>query len=88
MAKALKIEDIRAKSDDQVQALIVDHAKELFNLRFQKANGSVENLSRARVVRRETARLKTILNERKNGLNVAAKPKAAKAKSPKKKAGE
>lgn len=92
MAKALKIEDVRAKSDDELKGLINDHAKELFNLRFQKANGSAENVSRARIIRRETARIKTILAERKSGKApvakaATAKPKAAK-KTATKKAGE
>jgi large subunit ribosomal protein L29 len=95
-AKALKLEDIRAKSDDELSAVLGDHAKELFNLRFQKANGTLENAARSRIVRREVARVKTVMTERRNGVTIkaraaakAAKPKAApKAKAAKKKAGE
>lgn len=56
--------DIRAKSPDELKALLVDLRKEQFNLRFQRATGQQENTSRVRTVRREIARVKTILAER------------------------
>jgi large subunit ribosomal protein L29 len=56
--------DIRAKSPDELKALLVDLRKEQFNLRFQRATGQQENTSRVRVVRRDIARVKTILAER------------------------
>ena len=53
--------DIRAKTPDELQGLLLDLRKEQFNLRFQRATGQQENTSRVRVVRREIARVKTIL---------------------------
>ena len=56
--------DIRVKSPDERKALLVDLRKEQFNLRFQRATGQQENTSRVRAVRRDIARVKTILAER------------------------
>ncbi|MDE2239587.1 50S ribosomal protein L29 [Acidocella sp.] len=56
--------DIRVKSPDELKALLVDLRKEQFNLRFQRATGQQENTSRVRAVRRDIARVKTILAER------------------------
>ncbi len=56
--------DIRAKSPDELKALLVDLRKEQFNLRFQRATGQQENTSRVRTVRRDIARVKTVLAER------------------------
>ena len=55
--------DIRAKSPDELNGLLLDLRKEQFNLRFQRATGQQENTSRVRVVRRDIARIKTILAE-------------------------
>ena len=56
--------DIRVKTPDELKTLLVDLRKEQFNLRFQRATGQQENTSRVRVVRRDIARVKTILAER------------------------
>ena len=55
--------DIRAKTSDELNGLLLDLHKEQFNLRFQRATGQQENTSRVRVVRRDIARIKTILAE-------------------------
>lgn len=47
------------KSFDELQQIVLDYKKELFNLRFQRAAGQLENTSRFRIVRREVARIKT-----------------------------
>jgi large subunit ribosomal protein L29 len=60
----VKVTDIRAKSDDELQDQIRDLKKEAFNLRFQKASGQLENTARQRQVRRDLARVKTVLGER------------------------
>jgi large subunit ribosomal protein L29 len=65
MAKQTKPADIRAKSADQLGALLLDLRKEQFNLRFQKATGQLEGVSRVRAVRRDIARVKTIMAEQK-----------------------
>lgn len=57
-------QDLRAKSEDQLKESLIDLKKEQFNLRFQQASGQLENTARVRQVRREIARIKTILHER------------------------
>jgi len=60
----MKAEDLRQKSDDELGAQLLDLKKEAFNLRFQKASGQLEDVSRLRVVRRDIARIKTIMTSR------------------------
>jgi large subunit ribosomal protein L29 len=59
-----KATDIRAKTPDELEAQLVDLRREQFNLRFQRATGQNESVGRVRVVRREIARVKTIIAER------------------------
>jgi len=59
-----KIADVRAKSTDQLQETLVDLRKEQFNLRFQRATGQLEAVGRIKQVRRDIARVKTIMAER------------------------
>lgn len=61
----MKVEDVRAKSDDELKEQLLDLRKEAFNLRFQTASGQLENTARVRQVRRDIGRIKTILNERR-----------------------
>lgn len=56
--------DIRAKTPDELEAQLVDLRREQFNLRFQRATGQSESVGRVRIVRREIARVKTIIAER------------------------
>lgn len=63
MSKALKATDLRAKTADELKTLLLDLKKEQFNLRFQQATGQNEGVSRARTVRRDIARIKTIVTE-------------------------
>ena len=57
----MKPEDLRMKTADELESELETLTKETFNLRFQKASGQLENTSRVRVVRRDIARIKTIL---------------------------
>ena len=59
----VKAEALRAKTSDELKTQLVELKKEQFNLRFQTAAGQVENPTRARVVRREIARIKTVLGQ-------------------------
>lgn len=61
----MKIEELKGKSRDELTGLLGDLQKEQFNLRFQKASGQLENTARVRVVRRDIARIKTLLGGRK-----------------------
>ena len=56
----MKVEDIRALSDDQMEDAVLSLKKERFNLRFQRATGQLENTSRLKEARRDIARIKTI----------------------------
>ena len=58
-------DDFRTKSADELTDRLLKLKKEQFNLRFQRANGQLENTGRVRVVRREIARITTILNEQR-----------------------
>ncbi len=60
----MKPVDIRAKSDDELKEQLVGLRKEAFNLRFQAASGQLENTARVQQVRRDIARIKTVLGER------------------------
>jgi len=60
----MKASDVRAKSADELKTELLGLKKEQFNLRFQKASGQLENTARVFQVRRDIARIKTILAER------------------------
>lgn len=59
-----KFEDMRVKSDDQLQADLAELKREQFNLRFQAATNQLERPARIREVRRDIARIKTLQTER------------------------
>ena len=61
---ALKAAELRDKTPDQLRESLASLKKEAFNLRFQKAIGQLENTSRMQAVRRDAARVKTILNQK------------------------
>ena len=56
--------DLRGKTPDQLRDELANLKKESFNLRFQQATGQLENTARMRAVKRDTARVKTVLNEK------------------------
>jgi large subunit ribosomal protein L29 len=63
--KKTTIDDVRGKSADELGDQLVRLKKEAFNLRFQRANGQLENTGRVRSVRKEIARIETVLTERR-----------------------
>ncbi len=62
--KGMKASDLRARTADELSEELETLGKEIFNLRFQRASGQLENTARVRQVRRDIARIKTILGER------------------------
>ena len=88
----MKAAEIRSMTLDQLDDEVLKLKKERFNLRFQKATGQLENTARARLARRDIARMKTIAAQKRAGTEPAAKaapvtkakaggkPKPAKAK--------
>lgn len=61
----MKATDLRHKSEDELKTDLLGLRKEAFNLRFQKATGQLENTARVNQVRRDIARIKTILTEKR-----------------------
>ena len=61
---AINATELREKTVDQLREELVNLKKESFNLRFQQATNALENTARMREVRRDAARVKTILNEK------------------------
>jgi large subunit ribosomal protein L29 len=69
-----RADDLRAKTEDQLETQLGELKREQFNLRFQSATNQLERPARIREVRREIARIKTLQGERAK----AAQPAAAK----------
>ncbi len=68
--------DIRAKSDDQLNTMLLDLRREQFNLRFQRATGQTEGTARVKIVRRDIARVKTILAQKASAQKSSAAAKS------------
>ena len=66
----VKAEELRTKTPDELKSQLTTLKKEAFNLRFQGATGQLENPARMRLVRREIARVQTILAEKSRAGNV------------------
>ena len=60
----MNAKELKSKTPDQLRTSLVALKKEAFNLRFQQATGQLENTARMRAVRRDVARVKTILNQK------------------------
>jgi large subunit ribosomal protein L29 len=65
MSKEAKPADLRAKTPDELQTLLLGLRKTQFNLRFQRATGQNEGIGQVRQVRRDIARVKTIMAQKK-----------------------
>ena len=57
-------EDLQAKTTEELQAQLVDAKKELFNLRFQNATNQLDNTARIKEVRKNIARIQTVITEK------------------------
>lgn len=64
----MKADELRKLDDEQLRAKLKDCYEELLNLRFQQVMGKLTATSRPRIVRRDIARIKTILRERELGI--------------------
>ena len=60
----MKAVEVKAKNVDELKDLLLQLKKEQFNLRFQQASGQLENTARVRQVRRDIARVKTVLGDK------------------------
>jgi len=61
----MKAQETRAKSEDELKDQLARLRKEALNLRFQQASGQLENTARRKTVRRDIARIMTVLDERR-----------------------
>ena len=68
MAKGLAAADLRTSSEEELDGKLAEAKIELFNLRFQAATGQLESHGRLRAVRKEIARIYTVLRERELGI--------------------
>ena len=68
----MKAQELLGQTEDQLTAQLMDLRKEQFNLRFQKASGQLENTARVRQVRRNIARIKSVLNRMQADAKVSA----------------
>ena len=71
MAAGVTAVDLRGVDDDELVAKLRAAKEELFNLRFQVATGQLDNNRRLQTVRRDIARIYTVMRERELGLSVA-----------------
>ena len=76
MAKGVVAEELRTKADDELVTKLRESKEELFNLRFQAATGQLENHGRLRTVRREIARIYTVMRERELGITTVVEEPA------------
>ena len=60
----MKAAELKDKSPEQLREQLVALKKEAFNLRFQQATGQIESTARMRAVRRDVARVKTVMNQK------------------------
>lgn len=64
----MNVKEIRDKSNEELNKEMTSLKEELFNLRFQKATGQLENPARIKDIKKTIARIKTVITERANGL--------------------
>ena len=79
----MKTNELREMSVDELTAKGRELRKESLNLRIQQASGQLENTARLKDIRREVARIETLLSERRLGLTLRRKGAAGEAKAPK-----
>ena len=60
----MKAQELKAKTPEQLREQLVALKKEAFNLRFQQATGQLENTARFNAIRKDVARIKTVLNQK------------------------
>ena len=71
MAAGTAANDMRALGDEELETRLREAKEELFNLRFQVATGQLDNNRRLQTVRRDIARIYTVMRERELGISTA-----------------
>ncbi len=77
MATSLTAAELRASSPEELVSKLAEAKEELFNLRFQSATGQLESHGRLRAVRKEIARIYTVLRERELGIIIDVEDETA-----------
>ena len=77
MATSLTASELRASSPEELVSKLAEAKEELFNLRFQSATGQLESHGRLRTVRKEIARIYTVLRERELGIIIDVEDETA-----------
>ena len=65
----MQVADLKVKTDKELLDLVTNSKKELMNLRFQQKSGELKNTARKGIVRKEIARILTVMNQKKKGDN-------------------
>ena len=81
----MKAEELKGKTEDELNKMLLDLKKQQFNMRFQLSQGSTENTAQIRANRRDIARVKTFMSKVKAGAATADKAKSSKPKAAAKK---
>ena len=76
MATGLTASELRSSSPEELSSKLAEAKEELFNLRFQSATGQLENHGRLHAVRKEIARIYTVLRERELGIIIDVEDEA------------
>jgi large subunit ribosomal protein L29 len=76
MATGLTASELRSSSPEELTSKLAEAKEELFNLRFQSATGQLESHGRLRAVRKEIARIYTVLRERELGIIIDVEDEA------------
>jgi large subunit ribosomal protein L29 len=77
MATGLTASQLRSSSPEELTSKLAEAKEELFNLRFQSATGQLESHGRLRAVRKEIARIYTVLRERELGIIIDVEDETA-----------
>lgn len=78
----MNVDELRELSSEDLLEKLEEVSEEFFNLRFQNATGQLENFAQIKLIKRDVARIRTIVRERELGMEIEPKP----AKQPKAKA--
>ena len=63
----MRANELREKTDEELDQILVDRTEDIMHFRLQMATGVVDNVRKSREARKDSARIKTILNERRSG---------------------
>jgi large subunit ribosomal protein L29 len=69
MELTMKNAELKGKTTAELDGFLLSFKKELFNLRFQRTNGTLSNISRVTIVKRTIARIKTLINAMASSIN-------------------